>query len=79
MAIVLIAAVAVVVYLVSLRVFPWWTCSRCKGSEVRRGRGLAHGRCRRCDGAGRYPRTGVRVLMPGRARDMIGGGRGRHY
>lgn len=79
MAVFLVVAVVVVVYLVSLKVKPWWTCPNCGGAEVTRGRGRSHGRCLKCRGNGRYPRLGVRILMPGTAREMLDGKEGTFY
>lgn len=76
---ILVVLVIVVVYLVSLKVKPWWTCRSCGGTEVRPGPGRSHSRCLRCRGNGRYPRIGVRVLMPGTARAMREGKKGTFY
>lgn len=79
MAAVLVIAVLVVVYLVSLVIHPWWNCPTCGGSEVTPGPGRSHRRCLRCEGNGRYPRLGVKILMPGTARKMRAGEKGTFY
>lgn len=70
--IVLAAAFAAVTYLISLRVHPWRRCLRCKGAGRTRARVWrgAFGSCPRCGGKGRKPRLGIRVLDPGRAREL---------
>lgn len=70
-----LAAVAVVVYVASLRVHPWAPCRRCGGSgktkdRIWRGR---TGTCPACGGRGRKPRTGVHVLQPGRHKQLARG------
>lgn len=76
---ILVVLVIVAVYVISLVVHPWWSCPSCGGSEVRPGHGRSHGRCLRCSGNGRYPRIGVRMLMPGIARAMREGKKGTFY
>lgn len=60
------------VYLVSLRVHPWWPCRPCRGTGKTRGRvwKRARGTCSACGGKGQRPRLGIRLLNPGRARTM---------
>ena len=70
-------------YALSLRFFPWWPCSRCGGSKIRKHPGSgkvakAHGGCRRCGGKGRHPRLGVKVFTPSRASDLVSGKTGRY-
>lgn len=80
MGMVLVIGVVVGIYLGSLVVLPWWTCPGCNDSKrASRHRGRAHGRCLRCKGEGRYPRIGVRILMPGMARNMREGKKGLFY
>lgn len=81
-AVIVIALVILVAYRLSLTFWPWWPCSHCGGSKIRRhpGRGRitkAHGGCLWCRGKGRHPRLGVRVLTPSRARDLRAGITGR--
>lgn len=68
---ILAAAFAAVIYLISLRLRPWRKCRACGGtgktySRIRPG---AMGTCPKCIG-GRVPALGVRVLDRGRAREM---------
>jgi DnaJ-class molecular chaperone len=74
--IVLAAAVlAVTVYLASLRIHPWTSCRRCSGggkSRDRIWRG-AYGTCKACGGRGRKPRAGIRILTPGRHKQLTVG------
>jgi hypothetical protein len=62
-----IAAVAAVSYYISLKLWPWRNCGRCRGS----GRNIGstakrYGRCRKCGGIGRRPRLGARAANQGR-------------
>jgi DnaJ-class molecular chaperone len=75
---IVLAAAAVLgaaAYLTSLRVHPWAPCRKCEGGGKSRDAvwRRAHGTCRACGGRGRHPRLGVRVLQPGRARQMTTG------
>lgn len=79
MGVFLVVLVVVGIYLVSLCVHPWWSCSSCGESKRSAGRRGAHGRCLRCRGEGRYPRLGVKILMPGTARRMREGEKGRFF
>jgi hypothetical protein len=77
---ILAACLLTVCYLASLWRHPWRTCAKCDGAKGNQGdvwKGT-HGRCRVCDGNGRYPRWGVRFLTPGRARDLRNGILGRY-
>jgi hypothetical protein len=69
------AAVLAAAYAVSLRIHPWAPCRSCKGSGKSRDAvwKTAFGTCRACGGRGRRPRAGVRVLQPGRARQLAAG------
>lgn len=73
--IVIAAALITGAYAVSLRLHPWRPCRSCDGSGKTRDPlwRSAFGTCRSCGGRGRHPRLGVRVLTPGRARQMTGG------
>lgn len=65
----------------SLRRHPWRPCRRCAGSGQHRDTRVwvgAHGRCTRCNDKRHFPRLGVRVLTPGRARALTMGDRGRY-
>jgi len=66
-----VTAAAIVAYLISLRLRPWWRCRACGGSGKTRSRLRpgASGTCGKCLG-GRVPRLGIRVLNPDRARQM---------
>jgi hypothetical protein len=72
---VIAAVIAAAAYAVSLRIRPWWPCRACKGSGKTRDRiwTKATGTCPRCGGRGRRPRLGIRVLQPGRARQLEAG------
>ncbi len=67
------AGIAAGGYLASLWLHPWAPCQRCDGGRkpdpVWK---QAYGTCRSCGGRGRKPRTGVRILQPGRARKLTG-------
>jgi DnaJ-class molecular chaperone len=69
------AALAVTVYLISLRLHPRVPCRACEGSGRTRDRiwRRATGTCPKCGGAGRKPRAGIRVLDRARARQMLPG------
>jgi hypothetical protein len=77
---VLITAGSAGLYLWSLWRDPWRPCRRCGGSKVHRGRiwtGTS-GRCTGCGGEGQFPRLGVKLLTPGRARALAAGQRDRY-
>lgn len=69
------ALIAAAAYLASLRIHPWTPCRPCKGTGKSRDTvwKAAFGTCRACGGRGRHPRLGVRVLQPGRARQLTAG------
>lgn len=60
LAIIIILAAIAAGYWIQLRLFPWRTCPRCKGSRrIQGGRGT-HRDCSRCGASGRIRRTGAR-------------------
>jgi len=62
-------------YYISLWLHPWASCRACGGggkSRDRIWRG-AFGTCKACAGRGRHPRLGVRVLQPGRCKQLTAG------
>jgi hypothetical protein len=60
----LIAAVATVCYLVSLRLHPWRACRSCKGAGRHKGSVFTYSSrgCTSCGGNGRRARLGVHVF-----------------
>ena len=57
---------ALVVWWLSLIVYPWKKCARCKGggkkfNPLSLGRQNTHRNCGRCGGSGRLPRWGTRT------------------
>jgi len=66
--IVLIALIALVVWVVSLYLWPFAPCRKCQGSGRNRGSNprKRYGQCRRCQGAGRRNRIGARTVHRGR-------------
>jgi hypothetical protein len=46
-------------WLLSVRLFPWKTCPRCKGSRRIQGGGGIHRDCGRCGATGRVRRLGA--------------------
>lgn len=74
------AGVVIGAYGWSLARHPWRNCRRCSGSgghvDTTMWKGT-YGRCTRCQGAKGFPRLGVRVLTPSRARELRAGKRGR--
>ncbi len=64
-----IALILVVGYLISLKIHPETYCRRCGGSGRNRGSTKQRsGRCKRCGGTGRKPRLGNRMLGRGGGR-----------
>lgn len=61
--VVIVAALLIVGYLISLRIHPYTACRSCKG-KGKRGRvfSYAFGDCGRCGGKGRKLRLGVRAF-----------------
>lgn len=62
-----IAAVALVCYLISLRLHPWRVCRPCKGSGKHKGSVFSYATrsCTACGGNGKRGRLGVRILHAG--------------
>lgn len=65
----LIIAITAGLHLANVLLRPWHRCWACRGRRVW-WLGPNHGECVVCGGAGRYPRTGARLLTPGRAARM---------
>ena len=67
--------------MISLRVSPSWPCWLCHGRGTHGDlfRRQAFGLCPACHGGKRRTRLGVKVLMPGLARDIKAGKHGRFY
>jgi hypothetical protein len=67
---VLFALIALVVWVVSLYLWPFAHCLKCQGSGKNRGsktRGRGrYGQCRRCKGTGRRNRIGAKTVHRGR-------------
>jgi DnaJ-class molecular chaperone len=60
---IVIAAVGVACYYVSLRRWPEKKCRRCRGGGRNKGSNAKRfGRCKRCSGSGRELRLGARLL-----------------
>ncbi|MGH3481195.1 MAG: hypothetical protein ACRDQD_30785 [Nocardioidaceae bacterium] len=59
-----LVVVALVGYLISIRVHPFTNCRRCNGGSRHKGAfySYAYRPCRRCKGSGRKRRLGAQVL-----------------
>jgi DnaJ-class molecular chaperone len=67
-ALIVLAIIVVIGYLVSLRLHPWHACRSCGGRGHHRGAVFKYARraCTSCGGNGRRARLGVRVFHGGR-------------
>jgi DnaJ-class molecular chaperone len=65
-ALIVVAAVFAVGYLLSIRLHPFTNCRACKGGSRQRGAIYRHGyrTCRRCKGSGRKLRFGAQLRGP---------------
>ena len=66
--VIVVLALVIVGYVVSLKLNPYVKCSRCKNSPRKKGLvfGYAHHICSKCQGTGQQPRFGSRVFFGGR-------------
>jgi hypothetical protein len=69
-------AVTGAIHFAAVVLYPWHRCWACRGRGVF-WLGRNHGDCVVCGNRRRYPRTGARILTPGRARRMTQRRRGR--
>jgi hypothetical protein len=66
---ILIIALVVAVYVLSLKINPYVRCSRCKNNPKRKGLifNYAHHICSKCKGTGQQVRFGYKLLGMGRS------------
>jgi rRNA maturation endonuclease Nob1 len=81
LALLLVIAIIVVAYAMSLRRNPLWPCWRCGGAKRLYSKLFprAHRRCPACGGRGERARLGVRLFMRGTAADIRAGRHGKNY